>query len=304
MSQSKSEQQGRERALERERAEQEVQAHEALLAGLISIHRECAQPWDWQGILTAKPEPPVRSGAREASARRQFERYRAPLLIKWLGGEAFERERLAEAIHVAREMDEEEYRTACERYERRQAAWRRASALAKQVLAGKPKAYGEAIKYANPFLGLKILGHEITCRGLDRSLLEANLYVHSDPPLPQETRQILKSGKLSVKRMPPSRFNLLYRDHVASCLLRVAREILVLLPIETVLVTARRRDRDTASRKQVEVPILSAAVSRANLDLLDQTVTPFEVLSRLPHRIAFTKTKGLAPIEPLAPADI
>ena len=62
---------------ERERAAYEVQLHEAYVGALLSIHKDCSDPWDWEAIRSAPP--PVRPegrNVREKAALNALGRFR------------------------------------------------------------------------------------------------------------------------------------------------------------------------------------------------------------------------------------
>ena len=56
--------------------------------------------------------------------------------------------------------------------------------------------------------------------------------------IPAEVKALTTSEKVSVKPMPKGRFTKFIMDYLCGCVLRVAREVFALLPVETVLVTA------------------------------------------------------------------
>ncbi len=115
------------------------------------------------------------------------------------------------------------------------------------------------------------------------------------------------AGKLTVKTMPKARAHELYQDHVCACALRLAREMLALLPIETVVVTAVIDGVDSRTGNAAEVPILSVQMTRGDVERLDfSRLDPSDAVEGLVHRgdvKASRKTGELVPIEPLIPDD-
>ena len=69
--------------------------------------------------------------------------------------------------------------------------------------------------------------------------------------------------------MPKTKFYELYQDHVCSCVLRVGRELVALLPVEMVLVTAMGRLLNKKTGHIEEQPILSVLMPRKTLDSLN-----------------------------------
>jgi hypothetical protein len=62
--------------------------------------------------------------------------------------------------------------------------------------------------------------------------------------------------------MPAGKYNELLQDYVCSCVLRVGRELLSMLPDDLVIVTAVDDVLNSATGHIEELPILSVAVSR------------------------------------------
>jgi hypothetical protein len=103
----------------------------------------------------------------------------------------------------------------------------------------------------------------------ESGLLEARLAIHGSHVIPSEIKSLLKSGKLSTKAMPVGRFNELHQDYVCSCALRVARELLAILPDDLVIVTALDNVLNSSTGHVEELPILSVAFSRITLNSLN-----------------------------------
>jgi hypothetical protein len=131
------------------------------------------------------------------------------------------------------------------------------------------------------------------------------LHVNSDEVIPSEVKGLLKSGKLSVKKMPKTRFYELYQDYVCGCVLRVARELFALLPIEMVIVNAVGNLLNTQTGYMEEQPILSVAIPRKTLEGLNfEMLDPSDSMSNFIHRMTFRKTKGFSAVETLKPSDL
>ncbi len=163
----------------------------------------------------------------------------------------------------------------------------------------------ETIRETDPFADIQSLGSSFEFNVPDQRTIGAVFRVNADEVIPLETRSLLKSGKLSVKRIPTSKFNELYQDYVCSCVLRVAREILALLPVEFVIVTALGTLLDTRSGHIEEQPIVSAAIPRRTLERLNMaSIDPSDSMSNFVHRMGFRKTKGFSAIAQVEPSEL
>src|ERR1035437_6899626 len=91
-------------------------------------------------------------------------------------------------------------------------------------------------------------------------------------------------------------------------MLRVAREVFAMLPVEMVLVTASADLLDSRIGHTSAQPVLSAAMPRANIAKLNfEQLDSTEALDNFRHRGDFKATRKsgvFQPITPLTPADI
>jgi hypothetical protein len=134
------------------------------------------------------------------------------------------------------------------------------------------------------------------------------LTVNGREAIPAEVKSLTAAVKLSVKTMPKPRFHEIYQDYVCGCVLRLAREVLALLPVDEVLVTASVNGTDPRTGKPAELPVLSVAIARAVVELLDfERLDPSDSMENFPHRgdvKASRKGGEFVPIVPLTPVDL
>jgi hypothetical protein len=108
--------------------------------------------------------------------------------------------------------------------------------------------------------------------------------------------------------MPKGRFHEIYEDYVCGCVLRVARELFALFPVDTVLVTAAVQSIDSSTGRSKEIPVLSVSMLRATISGLDfGQLDPSDAIENFQHRGDFKasrKSEAFQAITPLTPADI
>ena len=111
-----------------------------------------------------------------------------------------------------------------------------------------------------------------------------------------------------MKTMPKGRFQEIYQDYLCGCVLRVAREILALLPLDALLVTATADTLDSRTGKTVEQPVLSVFMPRATFARLDfDRLDPSDAMDNFQHRGDFKasrKSEAFQPIVPLTPIEV
>ncbi|MBU0493410.1 MAG: hypothetical protein KKA73_12445 [Chloroflexi bacterium] len=277
-----------------ERAAYEVEVYENHIDLLLSVHKECSDPWNWEAIKSAvPPAEPGKTHTHEELAQAALDGFKPSLADKMLKRVDSKRDELAKAVEEARETDEREYQESLKTHEQEYTDWEATCELASQVLLGDQEAYLDAIRQTDPFSDIAELGSSVKFQVHDRSLVEAVLYVRGEDVVPSEVKSLLKSSKLSVKQMPKSKFYALYQDYICGCVLRIARELFALLPVKMVIVNAVSELLNTQSGYMETKPILSVAIPRETLQNLNfEMIDPSDSMSNFVHRMAFGKTRG------------
>ena len=282
-----------------EQARLEVEAYENALDVLLSVHKEQSAPFDWADFASALPphEPP-------RLARHEL----AALLRRAISGAVPFVEDGKATVEEARGLDEREHEVAREDYEKDFAQWERMRSLARRVLAGEELAYTEAVSEFSTLSEIANLGSSIGMTLRRSKLIECALKVSGRDAIPKEMKSLTAAGKVSVKAMPKARFHEIYQDYVCGCVLRLAREVFALLPVETVLLTATVDDIDARTGHAAELPVLTVAIPRAVAAHLDfERLDPSDSLENFLHRgdvTASRKSGEFVEIVPLTPADL
>jgi len=281
-----------------ERARMEVESYENRVELLRSVHKEQGEVWDWPAVAASLPPPrPRKNSYHEQRANQQF---------AVLPAEKKETAQLM--LEQARLRDEQDFQIAMQSYSEQVAEWEKLKNMARRILAGEHKAYTEALVEFNPFAEISDLGSSINFTIHNAKLIECVLNVRGGQIIPAEIKTLTANEKLSVKPMPKGRFHEIYVDYLCGCVLRVAREVFALLPVDTVLVTAEADSPDPRTGQKVEQPVLSVATRRASIAQLDfDRLSPPDALENFQRRAemkASRKTEAFQPIIPLTPADI
>jgi len=282
-----------------EQARLEVEAHENALDVLLSVHKEQSALIEWARFSSAlAPHEPLRLRHHAFSAA--LRRAVAPLENAMTGGST--------AVEDTRDLDERDYRATKEDYGNRLAEWQRMRVLANRVLAGEPGAYSEAISEFSSIAEIPGLGSSLHVTVYSPRLIGCVLTVSGREVIPTETKSLTAAGKVSVKTMPKPRFHEIYQDYVCGCVLRLAREMFALLPIDEVLVTASVNGTDTRTGRAAALPVISTAIARTAIEQLDfERLDPSDSMEIFPHRgdvMASRKSGAFVPIVPLTPADL
>ncbi|MHB1079885.1 MAG: hypothetical protein ACYC67_10805 [Prosthecobacter sp.] len=204
-------------------------------------------------------------------------------------------------VHKAMGQDEEAY---LQEY----AEWESMRSLSRRVLAGDSQAYADALSKLSAFGELSTLGSFISFRVEHAKLIECELHVCGKNVIPAEVKSLSSAGKVITKAMPKGRFHDLYQDYVCGCVLRVAREVFALLPVDVVIVTTQVPVVQASTGQEANIPVLSAAIPREVVDKLDfSRLDPSDSMESFVHRgdvMASRKSGEFTAIVPLAAKDI
>ena len=279
-----------------EQARLEVDTFENNLEVLLSVHKEQADPVDWLEFLASlPPAPPRKQSHHELKMRR-----RLAVSSGWQNASA--------AIQQAQQKDEQDYQEALQKHDLEHAEWEKRSALARRVLAGEHEAYIEAINDLSPFAELATIGSSLHFTVHSGRIMECVLDTNGRKAIPAEVKSITASGKVTVKPMPKARFIEIYQDYICGCVLRVAREIFGLLPVDTLLISATAESLDTSTGQMLNRPFLSVVLRRDILKTLNfEMLDPSDSILSLTHRgdlKASRKTGDFEVVVPLTLSDL
>lgn len=295
-----------EKMQELEQASYEVEVYENHIDVIQSVHKECSVPVNWQDIVTSKgPNKPEKLQTNEQIARMALEKYNPGFIDKIFKREEKKKTILNDEIENSAKRDKAEYESNLVSWERDFKDWKESVEVANSLLKGDKRAKIEAINNLNSFSEISNLGSNISILVDDKGIVEATIHVHGVDIVPTEEKRLLKSGKLSIKKMPKGRFYEIYQDYVCSSVLRVANEIFSSIPDKIVIVTAVDEILNSKTGHLETSPILSVCVSRNTLQKLNlDKIDPSDSMDNFIHNMAFKKTKGFDKVSRVEPSDI
>jgi hypothetical protein len=282
-----------------EQAAYEVEVYENHIDLLLSVHKDCGEIIDWSEF--ANQLPPIKPEAlntHENQARAKQSSYKPGFFARTLKLEARQRKKIELAIQAAVAKDTQQLAQELSEWEAQYQDWKVDHELALGILAGNAQSKIDAVLRVDPFTDISHLGTSINFSVAETGILECTLSVHGIKVIPQEIKSLLQSGKLSVKKMPISKFNELLQDYVSSCVLRVGQELLSILPERLVIVTAVDSLLNSATGHLEDQPILSVALARETLFKLNmQSIDPSDSMKNFVHTMNFKKTTGFMPVD-------
>ncbi|WP_051263850.1 hypothetical protein [Tenacibaculum ovolyticum] len=195
----------------------------------------------------------------------------------------------------------EEHEEKRETYERELKKDEELLMVADGVIEKDLNAFTYAINLFNPFFDLKEYGSDLSF-SVENNQISVDFFVHGEEVLPTVSKKTMRNGlEIKEELIPTSRFNEIYQDYVCSCILRIAKESFLLLPINRIIVNAKGSILNLATGNYEEEIIVAVQVERAileklNFDLLD----PSESMSNFKHNMSFKKTSGFIPVSELS----
>ncbi|MFF2754011.1 DUF4236 domain-containing protein [Psychrobacillus sp. NPDC058041] len=278
-----------EKQLEIEKNSKIVDEYNVLLERIISVHKTCDDFVDWKSINAIHPpfEPP-NTGPHQTIAQNKYNSFKPNILEKlfknW--GEK-RRNKLRMEIHVAKEKDKKEYDD-----------WKSLHLLSERVINGDVDAYFEVVNEMNPFDDLLEFGSDFEFSANNSNIIEVEFKVKSDSVVPNYSLSLTQTGKLSQKNMTKTTYYDIVQDYVCSCSIRVARDLMALLPAEQVIIHAVDEVLNTSTGYKEEITILSVSYDRKGLDALNfELIDPSDAMQNFKFNMKHMKTTGFKAVE-------
>ena len=256
---------------------------------------------DW-AELSARPAPvePRRLSRWEDSAVRARNEFKPGFFQRLFGRDEKVRAQLEQKIAEAQVKDEAIHRGALKLHQQQLGEWQALTQLASAIDRGETACYRNALDELQPLQELDEIGCELNISFRDAQTALVGLTVESEKVVPRESRTLMRSGKLSVKSIPQSKFNDLYQDYVCGCALRSARELFSFLPLTRVIVNVNATLLDSVTGHLRTQTILSVGMPRQTLQHIQFTAAdPSDAMKLFPHRMGFKRSQGFFPINPL-----
>ena len=286
---------------ERRRAANEVERYENYIELLLSVHKDCGDPWNWSAIASeTPPSPPQRVVRRESAAAEALASYKPGLFDRWFGKAKKQSAILSAAVDAARAEDGHEFQQAVAQHERQCAQVNRRRQLAARVMREDLATYRDALAFASAYGEITDLGMSVEAVIVDPHLVDLKCKITDEEMVPTEEVKLTAAGKVSTKQMAAGKYWALYQDYVCACAIRLARETLAVLPVQRVIVNIGRSQVNSSTGHQEVVNLLSVHFNREKLDALNmEAIDPSDSMKNFPHRMKFKKTSGFEPVAPI-----
>lgn len=283
-------------------AEDAVDDWRAHLRDIVSLHVNTIDNVDWHALKhQAAPPSPVRQRKNECAAQEKLDLFRPRLFDLVSGGSQRRQQKLADAVSDAQRLDEQEFLRSVEQHKHLHSEWETDRALATRMLAGDIAAQRDVIGEMTSWKDESLIGTSMSF-SISENFLHAIAHVHDDDVVPTFRRKQLQSGRLSETKMPVGERYELYQDYVCSVALKVAGDLLSVLPRNEIFVTCCAKMLDKSTGHLSDMPILSVQIVRETFKALRlSAIDPSDSMKNFNHRMSFKRTSGFGPVEPLKP---
>lgn len=274
-------------------AQHEVDLFENQIEMIKSIHKECDDYINWHAIKQTNP-PFIKGekGPKERAAQTEFDLFKPNIFQKWFKLDEKKRTILRQKIAQAQQEDMDDY-----------SAWESLVGTANKIVEGDVDEYLKVIEELSPLDDLNEFGSGFELFIDEPTTLEVDFDVQSENVIPKEVKTLTKTGKISIKPMTKTSYYDLYQDYVCSCVLRIARDMFAILPLDLVYVHAMDHQLNTSTGHMDHVAILSVKIDRETLEKLNfDTIDCSDSMQNFVHHMKFLKTAGFKVVSKLDPA--
>jgi hypothetical protein len=288
-----------------ERAAAEAEAYEAQISQLTSIHHSAGDAIDWSEIMHASPPAEqVRRSTSETAAAKRLAEFQPSFFQKLFRKAEAAKAKLEQEVIDARAEDDRRFAKAKAVRAGALKQWEERRAVAIAITSGDIAAYSGAVRDLDPLAEIVEMGCVANLAFPNPAAAEVSLIVESEKVIPRESKSVTRTGKLSTKPIPRTKFNELYQDYVCGSALRVGRELFACLPLKLVVVNVRAPLLDTATGRVANITVLSVAMPRETMEgIVFETADPSDAMRLFRSRMGFKRSEGFFGITELAASE-
>lgn len=279
----------------------EVREYEESVNRLTTLHTTCAEVVDWQRCLDrSAPSAPERLSKNEYEVAEKIKHFKPGLFDRIFKRTEKKLAKLNQDIETARKKDEATYQVVYQSYCQAYTQWDQNRQEAWGILQGDPQSILATIQTRNPFEAISEYGYSMKFKVCEGGIIETSIIVHEEDIVPTDEKHLSAQGKLLVKKLSDGARQDIYQEYVCSLVLRVGRELIALLPIEMVIVTATTKLLNSQTGHQEDTPILSVAMPRETLLGLNfNQLDTSDCMKNFVHNMSFSKSGGFEAVEKL-----
>ncbi len=267
----------------------EVDNFNTAIDNITSLHKHCDYSYDWSEINN-RPSPinSENKGINEIEATAKYNSY-VPGFFANIFSSLRSKHTVAlyENIVIARKKDREVYDE-----------WKNLKEVSRLVLKGDLSIYEKVVKESSFIKELSEFTDSLAIKLLDNDSISIEFDINVYKVIPDTYKTITNAGNLSIRKYTKTNFYQLAQQFISSLSLHICKNILSILPLETVLLNIQVHELNTQTGNMDRYTILSVNIDRNTLETLNMSsIIPFDALGNFKHNVRFLKTKGFQPVD-------
>lgn len=269
----------------------QVNAYREDIALITTLHHFEDYPSgiDWEEVKVEKePFEKGKPGPHTKEAMEFVEENRPGLFARVFAKGDF-KDKSKEILEEAETMDKELY-----------SAWEHNRIIADRMMNDDKDGYLEVLEdlKLSEELGYYIRSMDFSYT--DHDSVKVDLSLSIDDFIPEEYKSLTPTGKLSIKKYTKTDYYEVANQFVSGLVLRTARNLLNILPVEDVFINVWEIEKNKYSGVDENQRILSILIDRKTFNELNlEKVNPFDALTNFRHEIEFIKTRGFKEVTEL-----
>ena len=264
----------------------EVEAYNAYVQMLRSIHLDTKEPVNWKTILEEDLTQFEEESQDTSRIRQQLAEFEPTWLDRLFRREDAKKQAMNERLNESLIKDQKLLADKQQLHD-----------LSSRVLEHEEKAWLEILTTYDAIESVKKFGNNVHVQ-FREGILILSLEMGKEKTVPEEVLSLTAKGNCSRKKMGKTNYYALYQDYVCSCMIGIARNLFALLPADSILIHAY--DVSQADAPPVKGCIVSARISREDLsDVLFDVMDASKLIESMEHHMNHLKTKGFRLIDEL-----
>jgi len=279
---------------ELERASFEVSRYENKIEIMTTLHKGLSGCSLKNLESIREPMKPSYQNNYEQVAQFQLDEYKPNLIDKIFKRSDKKISELKMKLAGALEHDKNEFELLIANWEKDKGEFDYFNNLLSDIKSDDRIAYKTWFELSTPFEEIENIGTKVNI-DYDEKIITVKIASNSINIIPEITKSLLKSGKLSEKKTSLSKRNELYQDYIASESIKAARELFAMLPIDEVIINSNTKMLNKSTGYHEDTTILSAFYVRETIEHINYNlIDPSEALTNFVHNMKFKKTTGFA----------
>lgn len=266
-------------------AKKAIKEYEYLMFIIKNIHKFSAEIVDWNNVKQiAEPFNINDLGPNATLEKQKIDEYEPSIIEKTFKSKLEKKHEYFKSKMIdAMKKDEDIHNS-----------WRSLIDLSNLILKGHINSYFKAIMLISPFEDLLDLGIDFEFGTDDPNIMHVEYVIDSSKIIPYY-KLSAKMGVLNKANFDREEYNLLIRDYVISCAIRIARDLFAIIPIDKASVHIVDHKFNIKTRQSEKITAFSINIDKKNLESIDiELNSPINIINNFNYNINFDVYDGFS----------